>query len=325
MDKYPRMFIISSVIYLLIGTMMGTLMASRALDPFYRFIHIHLNLFGFMAMVVFGVAYHILPRFMGKSIKFPILVPLHFYSAHIGLIGMMIAYAAHGYVDPDQKLAYVLFQMSAGFASLAVIFFAVNIIPVLIMTQRKPINVPAPAPAPTPQPKAESKPDVTFTADMKIGEILEKRPETLSVFVNAGFKALADPEKRKSMGEKLVLKTACQIRGIDLNDLLSKLNGPISAEEAKVEEAPAAPKVPELQLSIKRGDLIELKTPVGHMIQVYPETRKVLEDNYGGECFTCPGMAIETIEQTAHMHNKAPEDILNQINTIVKDALGKEN
>lgn len=321
MDKYPRMFIISSVIYLLIGTMMGALMASRALDPFYRFIHIHLNLFGFMAMVVFGVAYHILPRFMGKSIKYPMLVPLHFYTAHLGLIGMMIAYAANGYVDPDQKLAYVIFQLSSGLASLAVIFFAVNIIPVLIQTKRKPINVPAPAPAP--QPKAESREEVTFTADMKIGEILEKRPETLSVFVKAGFKALADPEKRKSMGEKLVLKTACQIRGIDLNDLLSKLKGPISEEEAKVEAAPAAPQVPEQQLSLKRGDMVELKTPVGHMIQVYPETRKVLEDNYGGECFTCPGMAIETIEQTAHMHNKSPEDILNQINTIVKDVLGK--
>ncbi|MDH3973384.1 MAG: DUF1858 domain-containing protein [Deltaproteobacteria bacterium] len=321
MDKYPRMFIISSVVYLLIGTMMGALMASHALDPFYRFIHIHVNLFGFMAMVVFGVAYHILPRFMGKSLKFPALVPLHFYSAHIGLIGLMIAYAANGYVDPDQKSAYLLFQMSSGFASLAVVFFALNIIPVLIMTPRKPINVPAPAPSS--QPKAENETGVTFTADMKIGEILEKRPETLSIFVSAGFKALADPEKRKSMGEKLVLKTACQIRGIDLKDLLSKLNGPISAEEAKV-EAPAAPQVPPQQaLSLKRGDLVELKTPVGHMIQVYPETRKVLEDNYGGECFTCPGMAIETVEQTAHMHNKAPEDILNQVNSIVKDALSE--
>jgi len=323
MDKYPRMFIISAVIYLLIGTLMGVLMASRALDPFYRFIHIHVNLFGFMAMVVFGVAYHILPRFMAKSMRFPALVPLHFYSAHIGLIGMMVAYAANGYVDPDQKMAFGLFQMSAGFASLAVIFFAVNIIPVLIMTPRKPITVPAPAPAPTSQAKAESTPQVTFTADMKIGEVLEKRPETLSVFVNAGFKALADPDKRKSMGDKLVLKTACQIRGVDLNDLLTKLNGPISEEDAKLDEAPAAPQLPEQQLSLKRGDLVELQTPVGHMIQVYPETRKVLEDNYGGECFTCPGMAIETVEQTAHMHNKAPEDILNQVNTIVKDALSK--
>ncbi len=159
---------------------------------------------------------------------------------------------------------------------------------------------------------------------MKIGEIIEKKPETLGVFINAGFKAMADPEKRKSMGEKLVLKTACQIRGINLDELLGKLNGPISTEEAKAEPAaPAAPQVPAQDLSLKKGDLVELKTPVGHMIQVYPETKKVLEDNYGGECFTCPGMAIETVEQTAHMHNKDPQDILNQINAIVKDVLEK--
>jgi hypothetical protein len=161
--------------------------------------------------------------------------------------------------------------------------------------------------------------DIKITADMKIGEILEKKPGTLNVFINAGFKAFADPEKRKAMGDKLVLKTACQIKGIKLDELLGKLN---SNEEVKVETI-ASPELPKQELSLKRGDMAVLTTPVGHMIQAYPETKKVLEDNYGGECFTCPGMAVETIEQTANMHNKDPEDILNQVNTIIKDALGK--
>jgi cytochrome c oxidase cbb3-type subunit 1 len=318
MDKFPRMFIISSVIYLLIGTLIGVTMASHALNPMFRFIHIHLNLFGFMAMMVFGVAYHILPRFMGKALKYPKLVPVHYFAANIGLIGMMITYAAGGYIDIDSKMASGLFAMFAGFSTLAVMIFAFNLIPIMIMTEKKkPITV-----APTPA-SSESKPsDVTFTGAMKIGEILEKRPETLSVLINAGFKALSDPEKRKTMGDKLVLKTACQIRGVNLDELLTKLNGPISEEDAKVELAAAsAPEVPAQQLSLKRGDMVKLDTPVGHMIQVYPETRKVLEDNYGGECFSCPGMAIETVKQTADMHSKDPEEILAQCNALVEEAL----
>ena len=104
MDKFPRMFIVSSIIYLLLGTLIGVTMASNALDPMFRFIHIHLNLFGFMAMMVFGVAYHILPRFMGKALKFPKLVPVHYFAANIGLIGMMLTYAAGGYIDIDSNL-----------------------------------------------------------------------------------------------------------------------------------------------------------------------------------------------------------------------------
>jgi len=320
MDKFPRMFIISSVVYLLIGTLIGVTMASHALDPLYRFIHIHLNLFGFMAMMVFGVAYHILPRFMGKALKFPKLVPVHYFTANIGLIGMMVTYAAGGYIDMDSKVAGSLFAMFAGFSTLAVMIFAFNLIPVMIMTEKK---APAAAPAaPAPVSSGAKPSDVTFTGDMKIGEILEERPETLNVFINAGFKALSDPEKRKTMGEKLVLKTACQIRGVNLDELLAKLNGPISEEDARVEPAAAsAPSVPAQQLSLKRGDMVALDTPVGHMIQVYPETKKVLEDNYGGECFSCPGMAIETVKQTADMHSKDPQEILGQCNAIVERAL----
>ena len=322
MEKYPRMFIISSVVYLVIGTFLGTMMAGQMIDPWFRFIHIHLNLFGFMAMVVFGVAYHILPRFMGKSVRWPQLIPVHFYLAHAGLIGMMLSYMAGGYIDPEKTTAGALFNLFSGLSFLAVVAFAVNIIPVLTLARKKPATVPS-KPATAPEKKTE-KEAVTITGDMKIGEILEKRPEALKVLLAAGFKGLDNPQTRKAFGEKLVLKTACQIRSIDLDDLLRKLNAPIPEGKVQAPPAPApSPQQAGKGTTLKRGDLVTLKTPVGEMIQVYPETKKVLEDNYGGECFTCPGMAIETIEQTAHMHNKKPEDILDQINAIVKEALEK--
>ena len=320
MEKYSRFFIIASIIYLVVGTLLGTMMASALLSPGFRFVHIHLNLFGFMAMVVFGVAYHILPRFMGKMVKRPWLIPLHFYASNTGLVGMMLSYLAGGYIDPDNRTATILFEAFSGLAFLGVLIFAVNIIPVLTVAKRK---EPAAKPAPRP-PAGPKKSGPVITGDMKIGEILEKKPETLNLLIAAGFKGLDNPQTRKAFGEKLVLKTACQIRSIDLDGLLDKLNGPISAEEVKKPTGPeAAAAPPKRELSLRKGDLVTLKTPVGEMIQVYPETKKVLEDNYGGECFTCPGMAIETVEQTAHMHNKKPEDILDQINSIVREVLEK--
>jgi len=320
MDKYSRWFIIVSVVYLLIGTFMGALMAFHVLDTTFRYLHIHLNLFGFMSMMVFGVAYHILPRFMGKTVNWPWLIPYHFYFVNIGLIGMMHSYRG-GYLGQSSQTAIIFFGIFSFISFLGVVFFAVNLIPVVMLSRKKAVPEAPAVKSETVKPPAPVKEETVITGDMKIGEILEKKPETLNLFIAAGFKGLEKPETRKAFGEKLVLKTACQIRSIDLGGLLKKLNGPIGSDEAAAAPAVTPPEKPQNELSIKRGELITLKTPVGEMVQVYPETKKVLEDNYGGECFSCPGMAIETIEQTANMHNKKPEDILDQINSIVKEVL----
>ncbi len=322
MDKYSRWFIIVSVVYLVIGAFLGVMMATGLLDPALRFVHIHLNLFGFMTMMVFGVAYHILPRFMGKTVKSKRLIPLHFYFVNIGLVGMMLSYLGGGYLEQSSLIATHVFGISAVISFIGIIFFALNIIPVMMLTREKPAGQIPAAKTETAKPAATGESELTITGEMKIGEILEKRPETLNLFLKAGFKGFDNPEKRKAFGDKLVLKTACQIRSIDLNDLLAKLNGPISDGTGKAAGI-EAPDKPAKKLSIKRGDLVTLATPVGDMIQVYPETKVVLENNYGGECFSCPGMAVETIKETANMHNKKPEDILDQINSIVKKVIDK--
>lgn len=322
MDKYSRWFIVASVMYLLIGAFMGVMMATGLLDLSFRFVHIHLNLFGFMTMMVFGVAYHILPRFMGKMVKNAGLIPLHFYFVNIGLIGMMLSYLGGGYMEQSSLTATYLFGVFSIISFVGIIFFALNIIPVMMLTRVKPVSQVPGVKTETTKPVAPVKNELIITGEMKIGEILEKKPETLKAFIQAGFKGFENPEKRKAFGDKLVLKTACQIRSIDLNDLLAKLNGPISDDASSVAEV-QLPVKPAKELSIKRGDLITLDTPVGDMVQVYPETKIVLENNYGGECFSCPGMAVETIKETANMHNKKPGDVLGQINSIVKKLVDK--
>jgi len=50
-----------------------------------KFVHSHLNMLGWVSMMIFGVGYHILPRFAGKPLKSPKMGELQFWLANIGL------------------------------------------------------------------------------------------------------------------------------------------------------------------------------------------------------------------------------------------------
>ena len=89
MDKYAKAFVKASMIYLGIGTLMGGWMV---LSPDIRFaltrVHVHILLLGFMAMMIYGVGYHILPRFMGRPVYSHRLGNIQVWLANIALVGL---------------------------------------------------------------------------------------------------------------------------------------------------------------------------------------------------------------------------------------------
>lgn len=89
MDKYAKAFVKASLIYFGIGTILGLLMV---LVPDARFtltrVHVHLLLLGFMAMMIYGVGYHILPRFMGRPVYSHRLGNIQAWVANITLVGL---------------------------------------------------------------------------------------------------------------------------------------------------------------------------------------------------------------------------------------------
>jgi len=93
MDKYAKAFVKASLIYLGIGVMMGIEML---IWPDMRFtlsrVHVHLLLLGFMAMMIYGVGYHILPRFMGRPVYSHRLGNVQVWIANITLIGLSISW-----------------------------------------------------------------------------------------------------------------------------------------------------------------------------------------------------------------------------------------
>lgn len=58
-----------------------------------------------------------------------------------------------------------------------------------------------------------------FNKDTKIGEILQKAPEKAEILLEVGMHCLGCPASQME-----TLEEACNVHGIDVNELLEKLN-----------------------------------------------------------------------------------------------------
>lgn len=91
MEAYTLRFIKASLLYLAIGCTLGAIFIFNPTYSFqWRMLHTHFNLLGWVSMMIFGVAYHILPRFRGKPLYSRTLATVHFWLANVGLVGMAI-------------------------------------------------------------------------------------------------------------------------------------------------------------------------------------------------------------------------------------------
>jgi hypothetical protein len=111
-DKYPGLFIKISLIYLLLGVTVGLVISTdRMLATQFRFMHIHLNLLGFMVMFIAGVAYHVLPRFSSRPIPWPMGIKIHFYLQNIGLLGMLVVKFSQNTWSGDWNKLFIVFSI----------------------------------------------------------------------------------------------------------------------------------------------------------------------------------------------------------------------
>ncbi|HEY5191452.1 MAG TPA: hypothetical protein VII77_05660, partial [Candidatus Deferrimicrobium sp.] len=89
MDRYTKGFVVASLVYFFLAAVLGIWMGGTDAAGWVRFAHVHFNLLGFMSMMIYGVGYFILPRFNGRTLRWPSWVPIHFFLANLGLIGMV--------------------------------------------------------------------------------------------------------------------------------------------------------------------------------------------------------------------------------------------
>jgi len=126
LDKYPKLFIKASLIYLVIGVSFGVAMSFNPIVGIrFGFVHIHTNLLGFMVMMIAGVSYHVLPRFSSRPFPWLNGIKFHFYLQNIGLLGMIVAYLA-GYRETN------LFLFFTGITAVSLMIMAYNLFWILL-------------------------------------------------------------------------------------------------------------------------------------------------------------------------------------------------
>jgi cbb3-type cytochrome oxidase subunit 1 len=123
MDKIVVWYLRMSVIYFIAGALIGLVMIlSPGETGYYVSSHTHLNLLGFMSMMIYGVGYHILPKFSGRNIYSPMIMHAQFWIGNAGLIGMVAGWLVlRGDVSP-------VLIISALLSLTSVVLFAFNIL-----------------------------------------------------------------------------------------------------------------------------------------------------------------------------------------------------
>ena len=92
MDSFVRHFIKSSLAWLACGVLLGAAMAAKPELVIYRPAHVHMNLLGFVTMMIFGVGYHLLPRLGGSPLRWKWLPVFHLWMANAGLALMVTGF-----------------------------------------------------------------------------------------------------------------------------------------------------------------------------------------------------------------------------------------
>jgi len=59
---------------------------------------------------------------------------------------------------------------------------------------------------------------------------------------------------------------------------------------------------------------VDKNTIIGEAIKVSPAVKDVIQKHFGGGCFTCPGINMESIGFGSMMHNLDPQVIVDEIN-----------
>ncbi len=132
MDKFVKGFIIMSIVYLGLASLLGILMLWNQNALALKFVHSHLNMLGWVSMMIYGVGYHILPRFVGRPLYSNKIGEAQFYLANASLVGMLVFYTLNVY-EPSGTYR-MLTMLFGAMQALTIILFFYNMLMTLLAT-----------------------------------------------------------------------------------------------------------------------------------------------------------------------------------------------
>jgi len=141
MDWFVKRFLQSALVWLGLGVTLGVAMAVFPLLVIYRPAHMHMNFLGFVTMMIYGVGYHVIPRFFGQKLRYRALAGAHWWISNCGLALMVVGFMLAPHMG--RRSAPVL-AVGGILSALGAFFFIVNVwrtmdVPALVpRTERAP-------------------------------------------------------------------------------------------------------------------------------------------------------------------------------------------
>lgn len=308
MTEYVKGFVAASLIYFAAGALLGFHGATGVMVAGLVFAHAHLNLLGFMSMMIFGVGYFIIPRFNATTLRWPRLLPYHFWIANLGLIAMISTFS----LSRSEGPAAWLFRIAAFSQLVSVFMFSVHMLATMYGRKSHVEEERDESPSGTgAQKTGDAQPAaVEIHADMRVGEILEKWPGAVSVLVAGGLTPLGDPAHVEFVkGMPVTLRMACMKHGGDAESIVERLNEYVNSRGRTQERGNG------------RSEALPTKsTIIKDVLEAHPETETVFRKHFGDGCFSCPGQAFETIAQSALMHDIDPHKLLDDIHRAIRSS-----
>ncbi len=62
--------------------------------------------------------------------------------------------------------------------------------------------------------------------------------------------------------------------------------------------------------------IVTKDTLIGDVIRDVPGAKDIIQKYFGGGCFTCPGINVESLSFGAMMHNLDPDKVVKEINEL---------
>jgi len=136
MNKLTLRFVRASLVYFIIGMILGMYLVFWPKWPgVMRVVHVHVNLFGWVAMLIYAAGYTLLPRLVDKPLFSQRLAEFQYYLSNGALVAMIVFWITVAFQSPGTlayAFSYAMFSISTILAALGGILFVYN----LLMTMR---------------------------------------------------------------------------------------------------------------------------------------------------------------------------------------------
>ena len=119
-----RWFLKASLAWLALGVTLGVAMSAHPVWTVYKAAHMHMMLLGFVTMMIYGVAYHVVPRFAGHPLPDRRMAVAHWWLANAGLLLMVC-----GFVERTTRAmpGTVILSLGGALSAIAALIFVVMI------------------------------------------------------------------------------------------------------------------------------------------------------------------------------------------------------